>query len=378
MDRILDRVGVFAVLLLLGALAHAGALSTPVPLMDERVFVGASHRVVAGRSAYEHPVYNYPPPLAHAGAALIEMASERLLLMVARGANLAAGSALIWYAAGFAGVGRRGRFLLAAAMVVFLPGFREAIAWGNLVPIAAALALAAWSVGARRPGLAALLLGASLALKPIALVGAVAGAAVRARSRAGLAGRVFEVLAGPTFAALLVAPWWRELDDLARRMLQPPIFSTRNLSLRRALEGLGLDVPAWALALAALLAALLAVRSRRLDHLAAVHLPAVASVVALPVVWSHAFLLLLPLQVEAAARWWRRRRARREAQGAAALGEWWGVPLALAAVQGAAAAGVEFAAPRWVHAFVVAAPMAAVVGLLAYLAATTEKAGADR
>jgi hypothetical protein len=100
--------------------------------------------------------------------------------------------------------------------------------------------------------------------------------------------------------------------------------------------------------------------------------------VALPVLWSHAFLLLLPLQVEAAARWWRRRRARREAQGAAALGEWWGVPLALAAVQGAAAAGVEFAAPRWVHAFVVAAPMAAVVGLLAYLAATTEKAGADR
>lgn len=370
-DRILDRGGAFALVLLLGAVTHAPALRAPEPLVDERVFVGAAHSVLETGSPYRHPVYNYPPPLAHAGAALIAAGGERLFLAAVRTANLAAGAALAWFAAGFAAAGRGGRLVLACGLVAAQPLLHQALARGNVVPIAAALAIFGWSAGRRRPWWGSMLVGASLVLKPTALVGAlfVTGRRVLTRTAARRPHAV-EAIGWIATASLLVAPWWQDLAGLAPRMLQPPEFSTRNLSLRRALGGLGFDLPAGWIAIAVLIGALAVTRAGPFGRLERIHATAVLSLLALPVVWSYSFLLVVPLQVEAAARWWQRRAIRRSRVGPARTAEQLGVPLALAAIQGSFAAGVEFAGPELLHSLVVLVPILSPLGLLAYLRAT--------
>lgn len=371
-DRILDRGGAFAVVLLLGALAHLPALRAPEPLIDERVFVGAARSVVETGSPYRHPVYNYPPPLAHAGAWLITAGGDSAFLAAVRAANLAAGAALAWFAAGFAVTTRGRRLGLACALVAAQPILHQALDRGNLAPVAAALALFGWKAGRQRPWWGSTLVGASLVVKPTALIGALFVTGRRALARTGPRPHALESVGWIVAACLLVAPWWQELAELAQRMLQPPAFSGRNLSLRRALGGFGLELPAGWIAGAVLLGGLVAARAGRCGRLERIHVAAVLSLLALPVVWSYAFLLVLPLQVEAAARWWRRRAVRRSLGGAAGTVDRWGVPLALAAIQGSFAVGVEFAAPAQLHSALVLLPILSPLGLLAYLRATTE------
>lgn len=371
-DRILDRGGALAVVLLLGALAHASALRAPEPLIDERVFVGAARSVVETGSPYRHPVYNYPPPLAHAGAWLIATGGERAFLAAVRAANLAAGVALAWLAAGFAATTRGRRLGLACALVAAQPILHQALERGNLAPIATALALFGWALGRERPGWGSTLVGVSLVVKPTALIGALFVTGRRALARTGARPHALEAVGWIVAACLLVAPWWQELAELAPRMLQPPEFSARNLSLRRALGGFGLEVPAGWIAGVVLVGGLIVARTGRFGRHERIHVAAVFSLLALPVVWSYAFLLVLPLQVEAGARWWRRRAVRRSPGGAAGTVERWGVPLALAAIQGSFAVGVEFAAPAQLHSAFVLVPILSPLGLLAYLCATAE------
>jgi len=370
-DRILDRGGAFVAVLLLGALVHAPALRAPEPLIDERVFVGAARGVLETGSPYRHPVYNYPPPLAHAGAGLIGAGGERLFLAVARGANLVSAAALCWFAAGFAATGRGRRLGLACGLVAAQPILHQALVRGNLAPIAAALALGGWAIGPRRPWRGSTLVGASLVLKPTALIGALYVTGRWAVSRSGSRPRAVEATGWIAMASLLAAPWWQELAELAPRMLQPPQFSVRNLSLRRVLGGIGLELPAGWIAIAVLIGGLALVPAGRFGRLARVHAPAVLSLLALPVVWPYSFLLVMPLQVEAGARWWRRRAIRGGSIGPASMIERWGVPLALAALQGSFAAGVEFDGPAPLHSFIVLVPLLSPLGLLAYLCATT-------
>lgn len=350
-----------------GALAHRGALFDPSPRTDERVFVGAALAVAEGRSPYSHPVYNYPPPLAELGGRLARAGGVGALLAAARGANLLACAALAAWAAGFAGLGARGRWLLAAGLVAATPGIGAALGWGNLAPLAIVAALAAWAVGERRPLAGAALVAASLAIKPLALGGVLyrtargLGAA-RADSR-----RPLEALAWLPATALALAPWAGELGALARRMSEPPLFSPRNLSLRRVADAAGLDLPAPALLAGVVVAALWLARRRPDDDFDRAHVAPIVSLAALPVVWSHAFLFVLPLQVAAARRYWDRRALRRRRRDRAAVVERWGVPTAVLAVQGSAAAGIEFGAPAAIHALIVLVPIVAPAALAAYL-----------
>ncbi len=361
----LGFLGVVAV----AALANHEALLQPVPQQDEPDFVEAAELVAAGQSPYLQEKYNYPPPFAALGAVVLKHGGTPLFLGLMRGANLLAVSGLALFAAGFAGLSARGRFALAAALVALLPLVHYTFWVGNTTAIAAGLALAGWHLGDRRPLSGAALVGVSLAFKPIALAGALylaarwllGGAAGRSHASAAL-----EAVAWAPVAALCLSPWASELPAMLHRMAAPPIFSPRNLSLRRIGEGFGLDLPAAAITLAVLAAALLLARRRPVDGIDRLHTAPVVALLALPVVWAHGFLIVLPLQVAAARRWWERRAFRREPSWRS-VAERWGVPLALALLQASASAGVEFDAPAGLRALIVLLPVLSPLALLVYL-----------
>lgn len=372
--RLLGALG-FSGVVAVAALANYTAILQPQPQQDEPDFVEAAELVAAGHSPYEQEKYNYPPPFAELGAIVLKHGGTGLFLGLMRGANLLAVAGLAIFAAGFAGLSIRGRFVLAAALVALLPVVHYTFWVGNTTPVAAGLALAGWHFGSRRPLLGAALVGVSLAFKPMALVGTLYlatrwlfGARVLERGKA-TASRVIEALAWLPVAALCLLPWAGELPALLQRMAEPPIFSPRNLSLRRVFDGFGLNVPAAVITLAVLALAIGLTWRRPVDDLDRVHTAPVVALLALPVAWAHGFLFVLPLQVAAARRWWDRRSSRREPSWRSVV-ERWGVPLALALVQASASAGVEFDAPAGLRALIVLLPVLSPLALLAYLRGT--------
>jgi len=362
----------FASVVAVAALANHTAILEPVPQQDEPDFVEAAELVAAGGSPYDQEKYNYPPPFAELGAIVLERGGIGLFLGLMRGANLLAVAGLALFAAGLAGLSPRFRFLLAAALVAFLPIVHYTFWIGNTTPVAAGLALAGWHLGRHRPLAGAGLVGVSLAFKPIALAGALY-LSIRwlldaRRGQRRMAG-VIEAFTWAPVTALCLLPWADELPALLRRMASPPIFSPRNLSFRRVFDGFGIDMPAALLTLAVLALALLLTRRRAVDGFDRVHTAPVVALAALPVVWAHGFLFVLPLQVAAVRLYWQRRALRREPSWQS-VAERWGVPLALALIQASANAGVEFAAPAAVRALIVLLPVLSPLGLLLYLRQT--------
>jgi hypothetical protein len=362
----------FAFVLSIALLCHRTALFAPLAQQDEPVFVGAAIRAAAGGSPYLQDRYVYPPPLAKLGAWAVAVGGPDLFLGLVRALNVVATVALVVFAAGFAGLPPLRRYLLAALLVAALPIVAYGLWIGNPTSVAAALALAGWRIGERRPLGGAALVGMSLAFKPVALAGAVY-LTIRwlAESRRS-PGRVLEALAWLPAAGLCLAPWATELPALLYRMSEPAVLSLRNLSFRRIFDGFGIDVPAGAVTAVVLAVALLLARRRPVDALDRVHTAPVVALLALPLAWAHGFLFVLPLQVAAARLWWDRRELRSSGSDADLSSRWklaerWGVPLALAAIQGSASAGVELAAPEAVRAVVILLPMLAPAALLFYL-----------
>lgn len=366
--RWLAALGFFGVVAV-AAIANLAALRQASPQQDEPDFVEAAELAAAGHSPYSQAKYNYPPPFAELGAVVLKVGGVPLFLGLMRGANLLAVTGLALFAAGLAGLSSRGRFALAAALVALLPVVHYTFWVGNTTPVAAGLALAGWQLGRRKPLLGGVLVGVSIAFKPIALVGALYLSARwllgrqegRSRARAAV-----EALAWAPVTVLCLLPWAGELPALLQRMAAPPIFSTRNLSLRRVADGFGIDIPAAAITLTVLAAALLLARRHPVDSIDRVHTAPAVALLALPVAWAHGFLFVLPLQVAAARRWWERRARRREPSWRT-VAERWGVPLALALIQASASAGVEFDAPAGVRAILVLLPILSPLALLLYL-----------
>ena len=355
-----------AILALGGAAVHREALMDPRPRLDEQVFLAAASSVAAGGSPYEHPAYNYPPFIAAVGGRLIQAGGQQRFLAVARGTNLVACGALVWLAASTLGVGGTKRLAFGAILIAVLPNVRDALWRGNLAPIAIVLAVIAWKVGLERPAIAGTLQAMSLWVKPVALMGVAYLVARRAVAPESGSRRVRESLVLGALVALFALSSLDLLPDLAQRMSVPPVFSSRNLSLRGGFATVGLEIPATGIALGVVGAALWLARRRPCDLEDRLHVAPVVSLLALPVSWSHGFLLVLPLQIEAARIWWDRRAVRAERSGAAMLAEAWGVPLALAAIQASAATGVEIPGPQLLQLGIILIPVLAPLLLLSY------------
>lgn len=328
----------FAAVLIVTGLLNLDSLLRPEPRSDERYFVEAGRFLAQGESPYRQPIFNYPPPIAQLGAWATRRRLEAELWLSLRLLNLSAAVGLAWLAAGKLSCGNR----LAVRGVVALlaansPVVQHAFFFGNLSPLVAFLAIAGFEREERRPWQASLLLGASIALKPLALIGALflylhrALAPLRRFPAPGAWG--WAVVAG-----LLLLPGWRFLSEMLVRMNHPPGDPHQLSLLRLARAAPGWEMsPTW-VAAGVLGAAVLCLRRHALTPQEVALVAPVVSLLALPIVWAHSMVLTLPLQLRALDLAWSRFRSRVH-PGRRTFWELSGVGLAVAAIQGSAAAG---------------------------------------
>jgi len=367
LDRLLARRAVALALLAVAVFAiDAGYLADREARWDERVWLEAGELLARGESPYGHRLYNYPPPLVELAVAAARGGWTRELVVALRAANLAGVVAIAALAASCAPWPPRTRFLAALAAALS-PIVGHALAFGNFSPLVAAAALAALALERRRPLLSALLLGAGVAFKPLAL-----GAGLFLASHRLVAGprrpRPWAALAWPAATAALLVPGAALLPAMLAREA-PAYFDRHHLSLARALAGLGFPVPPAAVAIAVVGGALWLFRRRALGPREMVLAAPVVGLLALPIVWAHTLVFTLPLQLAAVGRLGERTAASRLSAGAldrrGAL-EIVAVALALAAIHGSAAAGVINDWPDPVQVFVSLLPTLAPAGLLGY------------
>ncbi len=297
-----QEAALFALLALLLLLRHAPAVFSPLPLIDEEYYLRAFAAVREGLSPYSVDGFFYPPGFAALGGWLAGWLPERGLLYGLRGLNLAA---LLWLVAASsrgAGFGWCGRALLAAAAILLAPGIALGVLAGNISFTAAAAILAAGLHWRRHPWIAGPLLGASLAIKPMATGAIAVLGAFRSRER----NPRLRLLAGAGLAALATTLPFRSLlaDYLQLGATLPgeryPL--TRTIGVHRLLVNLGWETERiWALLLVlaiALLAGQWRARSDRQILFAAL----ATTTLTIPVLWSHALAVTLPLQMAAAGR----------------------------------------------------------------------------
>ncbi len=316
-DRPLLQVAALALLAIVLCARYPQGVLAPAPLGDEVAYVTASERVAAGQGPY-YGLYLYPPALAIAGAAVIRFAGGDALLLLFRAFNVLGVALLVWWSVALLPVACHRRLIAAVLYLVVSPAVAYGILWGNISLGIAAMIFAGLLLWPGRPLLAGVLLGSSIAVKPVAPVAVLVllaqrvassseVAAVKARSAHLTAGATALALAG---GLLLVPPYLREFLSLTTQL--PPY--TRNVALYRALVCFGIEPPAVVLfAIVAILAVLVTrIRLYRWPpsggtlspwNMLLIAIP--AALLSLPLVWSHTLLLTLPIQVAALVHSWR-------------------------------------------------------------------------
>jgi hypothetical protein len=358
-------------LVLLAAVAavrHAGAVFASEPLPDEAVYLAAFERAVRGESPYRGE-YFYLPALAVAGGALLELGGRAATLALLRICALFGAAVLVWWSLAWSGLSPSRRLAAGALFLLVAEPVRYGILWGNLsLALAASLVLAlhAWP---RRPLLSGLLLGAGIAVKPLAPAALIALAAHRPSPASLARARWVATGAALLIGALvvLVPPHLGEFLELAGG--RPGI--TRNVSFHRLLHLLGWAPPALVLSGLVALAGALLVRLRPLTPMRLYCVAAPLLLLATPLVWSHTLLVTLPLQVIALRVAWQRWHARAAAAAPLALLEAILVVGAVLAIELSQGVGGIDDRAGWIQALVLAPPVAAPAALGAYVAART-------
>ncbi len=289
-------------LLALLALARWPFLSSPLPLGDEDIYLQAFAAVRADTTPYGVKGFFYPLAFARAGAGLLGLLGPGGTLATLRAANLLGLASAFWIAAAWLPLPIARRWLAAAALLCLSPAVHAGLDLGNVSFAVVGLALAALMAWPRRPLAAAALLGASVALKPIAAAAVPLLAVHRPRARSG--GR--QLLAAATagaVAAVLLLPISGLRQMLDQEMV--PLAYARSFSLKRLLALFGVDASQVVLTLAVTALAVLAARRRMSSVQLLCYVTATASL-ATPLVWNHTLIVALPVQGLALALAWQR------------------------------------------------------------------------
>lgn len=290
------------------------AMVYPEPLPDEKYYIAAFEKIVEGESPYTRRGFLYPPAFAWIGAQGYRVLGAEGMMALNRIANVVGVAALAWFALAWSAWRWRWRLLAAGAFLVIAPAVSFGVVLGNLSLAVAAmivLGLLLWDrlwdhrkLGAAfrffYSGLAGLLFGASIALKPIA-PGAVVVLGGHRPSRRTIQHWLAAGLGLALGATLFLA--FPYLDEMLRLAAEHPL--RRTVSFHRFPHLLGWDVSAiWVSAIVAILALWL-VRRRHLGPSQVMAAAIATALATTPIVWSHTLLLALPLQglsLEVAAR----------------------------------------------------------------------------
>jgi len=318
--------------------------------------------VSEGRSPYQEPGFLYAPPFSTAGAVLQGVLGERRLLLFLRHLNLAGACAAVWVSVLILRWPLAVRLLAAGVTVGLSPLVGNGLFLGNISLLVSALTLAGLQAAERRPVAAGVLLGSGLALKPLALPALALLALSRPPAGTGRARRV-AALAGLVAAAgwlLLGLQHLAEMRSRAGGMPRP----AHNVSLARALYCFGLEPPPAVLFGLVVAVGAAYVARRRLAGPELTVVAATVSLLALPIIWPHTFVLTYPVQARALERGVESLRAARADELPLRIG---GLALVLAAIlslhgsQGVGAAPAEW--PLFLQGLVTLIPLAALAGL---------------
>ncbi len=292
--------------LVLLALVRWSFLRSPAPLGDEDVYLQAFAAIRAGGTPYDVKGFFYPLAFARAGAWLLGVLGPVGTLAALRTANLLGLAFAFWVATAWLPLSVARRWLAAAALLCLSPAVHAGLDLGNVSFFIVGLAIAALLSWPRRPLLAGVLLGASVALKPIAaavipilLVHRPHRLSSRRGSRHLLAGATAAVTAA---GLLLPISGLREM--LGQEMVE--LAYARSFSLQRLLALFGVDVSRAVLALVATAVAVAATRWRPMSPVQLLCYAVATISLVTPLVWNHTLIVALPVQGLALALAWQR------------------------------------------------------------------------
>ncbi len=289
-----DLVAIVALLVLVWV-RWPHLLVWPRVVWDEDIYIAAFRATASGESPFGVAGYFYPAALAHVGGWLLSMVGEapvRYLLRagVSLGLVVAVWSSLsLWRASAWLRLGVAGVYLATAPVV------RSGLENGNLSFAVVGLVVLALFLWPSRPATAGLLLGASVAIKQLALLAIVSLLVHRPAAggrRHWMAGGIAAAVAVPL---LLSGP---RLEMMSAARLEA-LAGLTSASLVRVLGLSGLVVSPVVIALLVAVAVLVVCRLRPLTEVELLCVATTAAVLSLPVVWSHTYLLTLPVQVVA-------------------------------------------------------------------------------
>lgn len=342
-----------------------------VPLGDEVAYFNAFDLVAAGESPFLEPDYLYPSVFAYAGAWSVAHLGRQATDGLLAGANLLGLAVAIWCSSAWLPWGAGRRLAAGVAFILLAPQVRYSVEFNNFSLAVAGMVIAGLLLVPRRPLAAGLLLGASVALKPVAPMAVACLPCARREGHARQ--RVVAAAAAALVAAGLVLPF-PHLDALLALTATERVAA--SISLHRFPKLFGFEIDALWISAPLALAALALVAGRRFGRARLACFAITASIVVTPLVWSHTLVVLLPLEVLALAvaadRW---AGLRRRPPESALLPPWLEpvlVVLAVAAIQLSAGAGSIGDQHLVLQLFGAGVPAVSPLALLAYLLATTE------
>jgi len=338
------------------------------PLGDEPAYQAAFSRVANGQSPYGGTDFVYPAVFAFAGAKSVDLIGLEYTMYALRGANLLGLAIVLWCSMAWLAWPLAGRLALGAAVILLAPQVSLAVLLGNVSLTVAGLVVGSLLAVPRAPVTAGLALGASIALKPVApmAVACLAAATHEAAPRAR-----WIAAGGAAFVVLVLLGAFPYMDQLIA--LQATDRVATSVSLHRVPKVLGFDVNALWLSVPLALVALSIVRKLELGRARFLCFATTASLVVLPLVWSHTLILLLPLQM--LALYVAVDRVRGSSNQGHSASRWLEpvlVVLAVASLQFSAGAGVIDDQGVVVQLAGALLPALAPIGLLAYLLGHTE------
>jgi hypothetical protein len=339
---------------------------------DEEVYLEAFQAVAADESPYAEPndfdlKFYYPPAFASLGAAALKLVDSNVLVAGMRVASVLGLACCLWCSALFAPLDWRWCLAAAALYAVLGPvALLHGLGSGNLSFAAVGAGLVALAGSFRAPAASGLLLGLSTVTKPIAAVGIVAMGVHRPirRGRAHLVAAGTGLITAGTLT--LASPFLAEFLALDGDIDAWPL--SRSVSLYRWLHLMGLHLPPVVLAGAVAAAVVYLARRAPIDHRQLFILATVGMTLATPALWSHTLLLVLPLEVMALGRGWKRLKSDDPPLARRARFELVFVALAVAALQfvDGIGGGLETARPLY-SVLALAVPVWAPVGLGLYV-----------
>lgn len=302
------RRHVLAILVLaaIALLRHGAAVLEREPLVDEKFYLAAFELAAEGESPYAKSGFYYPPAFAHGGGFLLDSLGESGVVALLRGLNLLSLGFVVWVATAWLGTSLGSRpwwrgLAAGAAVICLAPGAWLGLLLGNLSFLAMAPVLGALLAWRPRPIGAGLMLGASLAVKPLAPVAILALIAHRPAEdgdqSVGVRHRLAAAVAGVAGALLLLLP--RGLDQMLSQPVEE-LTRARIVSLHRALGHIGLAVdPIWVAGLVAVAVVVTVRVAGPLGRSQLLFVATAGAALATPLLWNHTLLMTLPLQAAA-------------------------------------------------------------------------------